>query len=46
MQELWSFLIPNGQCEYFKGQDIVGQISGYARIKDGKIIREFLIEDV
>ena len=45
-EELWSFLIPNGQSEYFKGQDIVGQISGYARIKDGKIIREFLIEDV
>ena len=45
-EELWSFLIPNGQSEYFKGQDIVGQISGYARIKDGKIVGEFLVEDV
>jgi len=45
-EELWSFFIPNGQCEYFKGQDIVGQISGYARIKDGQIVGEFLVEDV
>ncbi len=45
-EELWSFLIPKGHSEYFKGQDIVGQISGYARIKDGKIVGEFLVEDV
>ena len=45
-EELWSFLIPNGQSEYFKGQDVVGQISGYARVKDGKIVGEFLVEDV
>jgi hypothetical protein len=42
--ELWSFHIPKGsKCGMF-GMDSSGDISGYAKVRSGKILGEFLIE--
>ena len=42
--ELWSFHIPKGsKCGMF-GKDSSGDISGYAKVRSGKILGEFLIE--
>lgn len=43
--ELWSFHIPKGnKCGMF-GMDSSGDISGYAKVRHGQILREFITEN-
>ncbi|QWE27930.1 hypothetical protein [Polynucleobacter sp. AM-7D1] len=42
--ELWSFHIPKGnKCGMF-GMDSSGDISGYAKVRNGQILEEFIVE--
>jgi hypothetical protein len=42
--ELWSFHIPKGnKCGMF-GMDSSGDISGYAKVRNGQIFGEFITE--
>lgn len=43
--ELWSFHIPKGnKCGMF-GMDSSGDISGYAKVRNGQILEEFITEN-
>ena len=43
--ELWSFHIPKGSKCGMYGMDSSGDIAGYAKLRNGQIIEEFITEN-